>query len=208
MTHKEALSYAISAIEQLPRSKSGDEAILILDRISESCRYIRWTQESVFEALNQWKKEHGRNPIVSDLSEPNMPKKVTVKRLFNMNPSSFLNLYYPREKKKKPLSKYEGLSKEDHIAIFIAQYQKHKPKSSKEYDLFRDSDTPMWLTVARHCGITKWSELLALTGVERYGRVSDTSTSRSYKVFVHNPSFDKVVELLEERKDAYQKNKR
>ncbi len=201
MTRKEALSYAIQAIEQLPRSEFGDEAIQILNRISESCRYIRWTQESVFEALDQWKKEHGRNPTVSDLAEPDMPKKGTVKRLFDMNASEFLKLHYPKERKKKPQSKYAAFSGEDYLALFIAQYQKHKPKSSKEYDLFRDSDTPMWLTVARHCGITKWSELLVLTGVERYGRVSDTSTSRSYKVFVHNPSFDKVVELLEERKE-------
>lgn len=48
---------------------------------------------------------------------------------------------------------------------------------------------------------------MALTGVERYGRASDTSTSRSYKVFVHNPSFDKVVELLEKRKGACKKIK-
>lgn len=202
MTRKEALSYAISAINQLPQSDAGNEAILILTRISESCQYIEWTKEKVFEKLNQWKEEHGRNPTVADLSEPGMPKKATVKRLFNMNPSSFMNLYYPKEKR-KPTAKYAGYTDDDYVAAFKVQYQKIKPKSSKEYDLFREPNTPMWLTVARHCGVTKWSDLLALTEVKRYGRVSDTGKSRSYKVCVSDPSFEKMVELMEERREFF-----
>lgn len=201
MTRQEALYYAISAIEQQPESEAGKRAIDVLLKMAESCKYIKWTKETVIQALDNWKIEHGRNPSVTDLSEPDMPKGTTIKKLFDMKPSAFLNMYYPREHKKKATTKYDLMSLEEYKSIFVEQYQKHKPTSSKQYDSLRDVSTPSWNTIAIRCGLTTWNELLSFSKVERYSRVSGISQNREYTVTVYNPTYEKMVKLLEEQKE-------
>jgi hypothetical protein len=58
----------------------------------------KWTKELVFKELNKWKQEHGRNPTVTNLVEPGMPKAITIQKLFDMRASAFLNIYYPSKK--------------------------------------------------------------------------------------------------------------
>lgn len=62
----------------------------------------------VFRQLDEWTKEHNRIPKATDPAESDMPmpEASTVQKLFDMNSSTFLNMYYPAYKKKKPISKY------------------------------------------------------------------------------------------------------
>lgn len=92
MTQQEALYYAISVIEKQPESKAGKSAVNILLKMAKSCKYIKWTKESIIQTLDDWKTKHGRNPSVTDLSEPDMPNGATIKKLFDMKPSAFLNI--------------------------------------------------------------------------------------------------------------------
>lgn len=201
MTQQEALYYAISVIKQQPETKAGNNAIEVLSNMTKSCRYIKWTEETVRQALDDWKAEHNRNPSVTDLSEPEMPKGTTIKKLFDMSPSAFLNIYYPREHPKKSVSKYNLLTEEDYKNIFIKQYQKHKPTSARKYDSLRDKGTPAWTTIILHCGLKTWEELIQFSGVKRYSKISKTYQPREYTVISHNPTYEKLVKLLEEQKE-------
>ena len=77
ITRLRAIDIAISAINQLPDSNENRQAVERLLNIKSDCKAITWTKESVRQALDEWAKSHGRNPTVTDLVEPNMPKAVT-----------------------------------------------------------------------------------------------------------------------------------
>jgi len=197
ITRLQAIDIAISAIKQLPDSSQNRQAIERLENIKNDCKAIDWTQETVRKALDEWAEAHGRNPTVTDLAEPNMPKAVTIQKLFDMKASAFLNIYYPIEKSKHNSSKYTVRTKEEWISDFIRQYNSICPASSKEYNAKRDKDSPTWLTVARYLNIATWNELLMLTGVKKNVRSDDNI--RRYTVEHSSPSYEKISNLLRKR---------
>ena len=197
ITRLQAIDIAISAIRQLPDSSQNRQAIERLENIKNDCKAIDWTQETVRKALDEWAAAHGRNPTVTDLAEPNMPKAVTIQKLFDMKASAFLNIYYPVKKSKRSSSKYTVRTKEEWISDFINQYNSICPVSAKEYNAKRDKDSPTWLTVARYLNIATWNELLMLTGVKRNVRSDDNI--RRYTVEHSSPSYEKISDLLRKR---------
>ena len=205
MTRQEALHYAIFTLQQQPPSKKRNDAVNILLQMAESCKYIKWTKDNVIQALDNWKAEHGRNPSVTDLSEPDMPKGTTIKKLFDMSPSAFMNLYYPRKQNKKPTNKYNLMLPDDYKKIFVKQYQKHSPTSARQYDALRDKGTPSWTTIIFHCGLKTWSELLSFADVEKCSKSIEDIHNRKFTVISHNPSYEKMVKLIEEQKASLAK---
>lgn len=166
ITTLKAIEIAIDAIRQLPNTEENLEAIKRLEGIRGNDRIIKWTKEMVFERLNEWKVEHGRNPTVTSLIEPGMPKAVTVQRLFDMRASAFLSIYYPKEDRKPCRNKYSTKTYQEWIDIFVEQYENIRPKSSREYNGKRDKSTPTWYTIARYLNVYTWNELIKLTEVD------------------------------------------
>lgn len=202
MTKQESLLYAISVISTQPQTKTSSEAITILTEMAKSCKYIKWTKETVTEALDKWKVEHNRNPSVTDLFEPDMPKGETIKKLFDMAPSAFLNKYYPREHRKKAQTKYNLTTPNEYKEIFFEQYYKHKPTSSTEYETKRDIGTPSWTTIASHNGVNTWNNLLSLFELKKFPKKTATLNNRNFTITTHNQSYDELSSLLEERNET------
>ncbi len=208
MKQKEAIQHAITVIKNHPEELSKNirrDVLDILLKLSKKDNYIKWTKESVEKALQDWKTKNGRNPTVTDLKEINMPKGETFKRIFGMLPATYLRMYYPSANKKKPVTKYSLLSPEEYLNIFITQYNKHKPTSSKEYDKMKDVGTPCWATTAHYCGLQKWLELLDYAKLKKFTRNNPLPIERKFTVTVNSPSYDKMVKLLEEQKEALSK---
>lgn len=197
ITRLRAIDIAISAINQLPDSNENRQAVERLFNIKSDCKIVTWTKESVCQALDEWAAAHGRNPTVTDLAEPNMPKAVTIQKLFDMKASAFLNIYYPTEKNRRSSSKYSVRTKEEWISDFILQYNSILPASAKEYNIKRDNDSPTWLTVARYLGVSTWNELLELTGVRR--GENEAENISHYTVEHSSPAYEKITELLAKR---------
>ncbi|MBP0957032.1 MAG: hypothetical protein J5997_06675 [Oscillospiraceae bacterium] len=197
ITRLQAIDIAISAINQLPDSKENRQAVMRLLNIKKDCKSIIWTKGSVRQALDEWAESHGRNPTVTDLVEPNMPKAVTIQKLFDMKASAFLNTYYSTEKRKTQSSRYSVRSREEWIADFTAQYNAIRPASAKEYDIKRDKDSPTWLTIARYLGVATWKDLLELTGARR--GENEAENISHYTVEHSSPAYDKITELLAKR---------
>lgn len=196
ITRLRAIDIAISAINQLPDSNENRQAVERLLNIKNDCRIVTWTKESVCQALDEWAAAHGRNPTVTDLVEPNMPKAVTIQKLFDMKASAFLNTYYTTEKRKPQSSRYSVRSREEWITDFKAQYNAIRPASAKEYNVKRDNDSPTWLTVARYLGVATWKELLEMTGVKK-----PSAENVSHFTVEHtSPAYEKISRLLEKRK--------
>lgn len=196
ITRLQAIDIAVSAIKQLPDSAENRQAAERLLNIKNDCRIICWTKETVFQTLDEWSAEHGRYPTVTDLAEPNMPKAVTVKKLFDMKASAFLNTYYSSEKKKARIGRYSCRTGEEWAEDFVSRYNSIRPSSAREYNIRRDRNSPTWLTVARHLGVSTWKELLEFTGVKK----DNTNGSHGYTVEHSSPAYERISRLLEERK--------
>ena len=197
ITRLQAIDIAISAIRQLPDSSQNRQTIERLENIKNDCKAIDWTQETIRKALDDWAVVHGRNPTVTDLAEPNMPKAVTIQKLFDMKASAFLNIYYPSGRSKRNSSRYTVRTKEEWISDFVRQYNSISPASAKEYNAKRDKDSTTWLTIARYLNIATWNELLILTGVKR--NVKSDDNIRRYTVEHSSPSYEKISDLLKKR---------
>ena len=178
MSFKRAIERAILIISALPETEEKEEIISRLNELKDKPFITNWTKELVFERLNEWKDSHGRNPTMTDLAEPGMPKAAQIKRLFDMKATAFLNIYYPSSKAKHPTSRYTQKSKDEYIEEFITQYERIKPRTEKEYNAARNKESPTWMTIARYVGVTSWGELLKITKV-------DTSHLRKNKEVTH-----------------------
>lgn len=198
MTAKQALRLAISALKAQPETEQTRAAIERLEQLKESSLVTHWTKELVTERLNKWRDSHGRNPTVTDLAEPGMPKCSQIKRLFDMKATAFLNIYYPADKPKQPRSKYTEKSREEYIAEFKSEYERIKPHSCKEYNVKRRDDSPTWLTVARYLGVVSWKELLELTAVDTE-HLRRREEPKALIVTHTGDGYDKLLELLAAR---------
>ena len=198
MTAKQALGLAISALKAQPGTEQTRAAIERLEQLIESSMVTHWTKELIIERLDKWRDSHGRNPTVTDLAEPGMPKCSQIKRLFDMKATAFLNIYYPTDRPKRPKSKYTEMSRKEYIEQFKAEYDRIKPKSSKEYNARRAEGTPTWLTAARYLGVTTWNELLTLTEVDTE-HLRRREGPKALTVTHTGDGYDKLLELLAAR---------
>lgn len=194
-----AISIAIKAIEQLPPSDENEQAIKRLQSLGKVRLNAQWTKERVFQALDQWRDEHGRNPTVSNLVEYGMPKAVTIQRMFDMKASVFMSIHYPRENIKKPTTKYSIRSEQEWIDDFRRQYEQIKPKSGCEYNNRREEGSPTWNTIVKYCHVGTWTELLKFTNVD-ISHLHKTPPIKTLTVISEHPTYDRLIELLEDRK--------
>lgn len=194
-----ALSIAIEAIKQLPYSDENEQAIKRLKTLGEMTMNRHWTKETIFQALNQWRDEHGRNPTVTNLVEYGMPKAVTIQRMFDMKASAFMSIYYPSEQTKKPVTKYSVRTEQEWINDFRRQYEQMKPKSGREYNNRREEGSPTWNTIIKYCHVGTWTELLKITNVD-ISHLHKTPPIKTLTVISEHPTYDRLIELLEDRK--------
>ncbi len=197
ITTLEAIDIAIEAINQLPDTERNRQAIIRLTNMKQD-KYIHWTKEMVFQQLDKWKEDHGRNPTVTNLAEPNMPKSNAILKLFGMKASAFLNIYYPPENVKLPkTSKYTIRSEQEWIDGFIEQFNSIRPSSCKEYNVKRDKSTPTWLTIARYLNVSTWNELIELTGVDPSCLKNKSQyQTKQYTVDSTSSLYEKLEKLL------------
>lgn len=199
----QAIKMAIAAIEQLPETYERKQAVERLEGMINDYKVAGtyWTKEKVFEVLNQWRNEHGRNPTVTNLMEPGMPATTTIQKLFDMSGSAFLNIYYPHEKATKRKNKYSIKSEEEWIKDFVEQFNKIKPSSSSDYNAKRENDTPTWQTIARYLSLSSWQELIKKTGVSIQSLKMKNGLPNEPKTFY----VDVTCNLYNKLRDLYEK---
>lgn len=208
ITTAKALLMGIEALKHLPDTNENNEAISRLKALINTPRLMNWTQESVHETIKEWAAAHGRNPTVSDLAETGMPKNCTIRKLFNMQASTFLRLYYP-DSKKKIISKYYNLTKDDMLKIFRNEFIRLNAPTSKTYDKLRDKSTPSWTTVAKVVSDGSWYGLLREAEIEvKYVSKKESYWQETQSIKVQNSEiqmFQKFQELDEIAKHSINK---
>ena len=167
----QALDVAIESVEMRTDMtyKQQQEVLFLLNRMKTKDCYNKWDKESIIECLMKWKEEHGRPPTTTNLREVGMPHAATIQRFFDMTPSVFLKQLFPEliPFHRVVVNEWGFTTDQEWLDCFAEQFNKHicQDMSSKKYDVLRDENTPAWGTIARHCKIVGWLELMERAGV-------------------------------------------
>ena len=209
---EQAIQIGIESIrlrEDIP-PKTKEQALRLLGKLEQADWYRNWTKESIIEALNDYKERTGKAPTVTNLKERGMPNSVTVRSVFHMSPSLVLKRLFPENRRingadSEILNSFGFETEDDWLNCFVEQFNKHREEGMccKTYNALRDNGTPAWNTIAHHCKITSWSELMKKTGVEYIKNKRETA----HDIYISNatsPLVDKLEALMKERRKLNQ----
>lgn len=163
MTREKALKAAIRLLEEAYQPEEIGEIIAGLNKFGPASYRRKWTKQGIYDAVKLWGEIHGRCPTTKEMEcMRELPGAFAVKREYKMGSRAFLDAYFPERmknfRKQKPA--------EELLETFIAEYNRIRPKSARDYNERRDGALPTWNVVARRLGLKRWSELLLLSGVE------------------------------------------
>lgn len=181
MTRFEALNIAMGIVEGSDHPKKAD-IIAKLEQCTWKLSKRKWSEEKIFAYCNKVMEERGR-VLTSDFGIPGAPGHGDITQVFKLSAREFRDTYYPLNSPLSPMSMYFYRTADEWTALFVADYQRIKPKTQSEYNKKRQDGLPRWNAIARMNNLTSWRELLASLGLKEYifnqklGIV--TSTSRS-----------------------------
>lgn len=203
MTTKEALELAIITLQKEPVNTENSEAIKLLQQLHRRDIVAKWTKESIIETLDDWKEQNGRPPTVTNLIEPGMPGANIIQKHFGMRASAFLHRRYPPDNNPAlPKNQYGFLSSDDWLSCFREQFLKHCNEdgfSSKTYNMLKDKGTPLWMTIARHCGTTQWTKLMELADVKYPNQVVQYEPGTIHVSSVKSPWLERLEAAVAKR---------
>ena len=169
LSRRQAVPKAIELLQCLPQT---EEVVAVIQALKKyhSTPLARWDVPSVYEALDEWSRKHeGKAPSTKECdSYKELPSHGVFEKLFHKSAKEFLNEYYG-EMEYVRIGKCRSVcinDQYDFLEIFRKEFERIRPRTSKIYDAKRNVDTPAWQTIARRCGISSWSELVTLSGVE------------------------------------------
>lgn len=108
MTRKGAISQAIDLAKStnIYSEEEKSDLVLVLENVKQALPLAHWTEASIFDAIDQYRLEHGKLPNLSDFIHKNsLPTKTVIRRVFGQRISDFLLKYYSSESPKKDREK-------------------------------------------------------------------------------------------------------
>ena len=152
MTRKQAIHQAIQALSAF---EGNEEAINLLQDISDEMPLIHWSDKSIRDTIEQFIVDNARIPTSSDFRKKGMPPHPVFKNKYGITLAEWLSIYYPQPKPNNEPKVHDMNEK------FIHTYGELLPSSAKDYDRRRPKDEACWATVAHHNGCFSWRALLS-----------------------------------------------
>jgi hypothetical protein len=152
MTRKQALHKALEVM-------TDQEAVEKIHELLEALPLTGWSERTIFDTIDQFVLDHGKNPTATDFIPKGMPPHTVIKLRFGMTLGEFLERYYPQPK----------VSRKKQREIFIAEYKRIIPESASDFNEHKATGVPTWITFSRMFGIGRWLEWLKFCGLERKG---------------------------------------
>lgn len=170
MTRKEALFQAVLVLKSLDIEKEKkSEIINKLSELIEELPICVWSENTIFDAFEQFIIDNGRVPNCSDLDYKNLPSHPTIENRFKMSAREFIDRYYGDKivKKKCNSNIYYNHTKEYWINDFKTQYEQLNRPNMIQYNKLRRNGTPCTSTLVNLCGLKNYSELIKFCGYNR-----------------------------------------
>ena len=158
MTRKQALSAAIESLNAADQT----EAAEILHTLSGELPFFRWSEDAIYDAVEQFILDHGRVPTTSDFKKRGLPPHTVIKRRFGVTLQEWLEQNYLTEK--PPLDELQAKATED----FIKEYLRIQPTSAEDYNARRSHPSRGWYTIAVYNHTRRWRVLLAKLSLPIY----------------------------------------
>lgn len=167
MTRKQAILLGISI---LSKNQKNHEIVKKLQEILDEYPYKKWTKNAVFDSVEQFRIEHnGRYPTAKEFENAGLPSHPSIKNLFNMTVTEFLDVYYPdrlttscsRYNKQSPFYWMEQF-KETYLSINNGRYVQEIV-----YDKKRKENSPSAQTLVKMFNVKTYKELICLAGLDK-----------------------------------------
>jgi hypothetical protein len=174
MTRKQALSAAIEALN----ASGQTEAAEILHTLSRELPFFSWSEEAIFDAVEQFILDHGRVPTTTDFKKRGLPPHTVIKRRFGVTLQEWLELHYPTVK--PPLDELQAKATED----FIKEYLRIQPTSAEDYNARRTHPSRSWYAIAKYNHTRRWRILLEKLNLPIYNNRGTPNSTPQLKVRV------------------------
>ena len=177
MTRKQAITKAIAALHQ---TGENDEAIRLLQDLSDELPLIHWSDKSIRDTVEQFMLDNGRPPTVSDFKKAGMPPHMVIQNKYKMTLGEWLDQNYPTRK-----LTYDEL-KAKYTKAFIKDYNRIKPRSQYEFSEKKRPDTRSWQTVAAYYNTRSWRKLLSTLNLPLYNALHRERIPQKITVAIHH----------------------
>ena len=174
MTRKQALSAAIEALNAAGQT----EAAEILHTLSGELPFFSWSEEAIFDAVEQFILEHRRVPTTTDFKKRGLPPHTVVKRRFGVTLQEWLEQNYPTVK--PSLDELRAKATED----FIKEYLRIQPTSAEDYNARRTHPSRGWYAIAKYNHTRRWRILLEKLNLPIYNNRDVPNNTPQLKVRV------------------------
>ena len=162
MTRKQAI---LEALDVLSKIDGKSDVCDKLKEVADSVPFTHWDEKTVFDAIEQFKADNGRYPMLSEFRIKELPTHPTIKNRFKMTLKEFLKKYYP-ESTPQTSYKYER-NREVWLKNFKQQCSRMEElRGADDYDKRRDKETPCAEILCRIIGVKNWGELCKVAGVK------------------------------------------
>ena len=174
MTRKQALSAAIEALN----ASGQTEAAEILHTLSGELPFFSWSEDAIFDAVEQFILDHGRVPTTTDFKKRGLPPHTVIKRRFGVTLQEWLDQNYPTEK--TPLDERHAQATQD----FIREYRRIQPVSAEDYNARRTHPSRGWYAIAKYNHTRRWRILLEKLNLPIYNTRGTPDSPPQLKVRV------------------------
>ena len=174
MTRKQALSAAIEALNAAGQT----EAAEILHKLSGELPFFSWSEDAIYDAVEQFILDHGQVPTTTDFKKRGLPPHTVIKRRFGLTLQEWLEQNYPTEK--TPLDELHAQATED----FIREYLRIQPVSAEDYNTRRTHPSRGWYAIAKYNHTRRWRILLEKLNLPIYNNRGAPNSVPQLKVRV------------------------
>lgn len=127
----------------------------------------KWTETAIRQAFDNFVEDHNRLPTKQEMYEEykgEFPRPLSVKLTLGITTDEYLKKNYTTYYKRKQARIY-GVIPDDHwIEDFKKQYIEYGYPTEKEYNQYRNPQTPNTQTIAKMIGVVTWHDVLKYCG--------------------------------------------
>ena len=174
MTRKQALALA----EQVLSERGQDDAAVILHKLSSELPFFSWSEDAIYDSVEQFILDQGRTPTATDFKKRGLPPHTVIKRRFGITLQEWLNRDYPIVKPSEEEKRTKATE------AFVLDYFRIQPKSADEFNVRRTPGTHCWYTVAVYNHTRSWRNLLAKLELPIYNNIDVPRVKPDLKVSV------------------------
>lgn len=173
MNRKQAI---LKAIEILSTNPNNNEVTNKLKEIASEMPLSSWTRNSILDSIDTYATEHNNTlPASIELTSSNkLPSNTVIEKIFGTSSMvSFLAENFPQYRMKQAKSPYDNKPDDFFITTFKQNYERIKNKynfkyvKSRQYERYRNPNSPCIDTIKRNCNCNSYDDLLILCGYKK-----------------------------------------